>query len=212
MVNNLVFRWPKPVLFIVLGAHGNYMLKKPCISSHKKKHVVFSMVFFPLLPCFFQTSSLNSIQNILLKKYHSKSDNLKKQKSRPSDNVSIHNVQRPLWKWALMVSWAKQNQFFIFFNLDLFGFLWFNQMVHLKKQLDSNPGNAEKNQMWNFGFAQLVNHHFSPPIWEKIFWELFPGIFTTNPNVNFGFVICYHGFCLCLHCLFGKDVFFPKHV
>ena len=23
MVNNLVFRWPKPVFFMVLGAHGN---------------------------------------------------------------------------------------------------------------------------------------------------------------------------------------------
>ena len=25
MVNNLVFRWPKPLFFIVLGAHGIYI-------------------------------------------------------------------------------------------------------------------------------------------------------------------------------------------
>ena len=24
MVNNLVFRWPKPLFFMVLGAHGRY--------------------------------------------------------------------------------------------------------------------------------------------------------------------------------------------
>ena len=24
MVNNLVFRWPKPLFFMVLGAHGTY--------------------------------------------------------------------------------------------------------------------------------------------------------------------------------------------
>ena len=28
MVNNLVFRWPKPLFFMVLGAHGIYTLPK----------------------------------------------------------------------------------------------------------------------------------------------------------------------------------------
>ena len=26
MVNNLVFRWPKPLFFMVLGAHGRYSI------------------------------------------------------------------------------------------------------------------------------------------------------------------------------------------
>ena len=26
MVNNLVFRWPKPLFFMVLGAHGTYTM------------------------------------------------------------------------------------------------------------------------------------------------------------------------------------------
>ena len=29
MVNNLVFRWPKPVFFMVLGAHGMYTYSSP---------------------------------------------------------------------------------------------------------------------------------------------------------------------------------------
>ena len=28
MVNNLVFRWPKPLLFMVLGAHGNLKARR----------------------------------------------------------------------------------------------------------------------------------------------------------------------------------------
>ena len=36
MVNNLVFRWPKPLVFMVLGAHGIYtyicMLLPPYLS------------------------------------------------------------------------------------------------------------------------------------------------------------------------------------
>ena len=27
MVNNKVFRWPKPLFFMVLGAHGKYLVK-----------------------------------------------------------------------------------------------------------------------------------------------------------------------------------------
>ena len=34
MVNNLVFRWPKPLFFMVLGAHGIQYLKSRWHSSY----------------------------------------------------------------------------------------------------------------------------------------------------------------------------------
>ena len=33
MVNNLVFRWPKPLFFMVLGAHGIYTLPETITAS-----------------------------------------------------------------------------------------------------------------------------------------------------------------------------------
>ena len=35
MVNNMVFRWPKPLFFMVLGAHGIYILQNWV--THKKQ-------------------------------------------------------------------------------------------------------------------------------------------------------------------------------
>ena len=33
MVNNLVFRWPKPLFFMVLGAHGIFWVSTPLPTS-----------------------------------------------------------------------------------------------------------------------------------------------------------------------------------
>ncbi len=59
MVNNMVFRWPKHLFFMVLGAHGWYSLKSnPCQIMlvfniyldlleqclEKEKHTVFSQM------------------------------------------------------------------------------------------------------------------------------------------------------------------------
>ena len=41
MVNNLVFRWPKPIMFMVLGAHGIYI--------YKFYYIFNSTYFFPPL-------------------------------------------------------------------------------------------------------------------------------------------------------------------
>ena len=38
MVNNPVFRWPKPLFFMVLGAHGSYSYEGIIISHHKDSY------------------------------------------------------------------------------------------------------------------------------------------------------------------------------
>ena len=47
MVNNLVFRWPKPLFFMVLGAHGSVMSFILAKDVATKKNVVD--VFFGTL-------------------------------------------------------------------------------------------------------------------------------------------------------------------
>ena len=50
MVNNLVFRWSKPLFFMVLGAHGMYMYAYPHL---------------PFVPYIFGTTG-RSLPNILV--------------------------------------------------------------------------------------------------------------------------------------------------
>ena len=43
MVNNLVFRWPKPLFFMVLGAHGTFTIKIYQILGKYTIHCVFGV-------------------------------------------------------------------------------------------------------------------------------------------------------------------------
>ena len=47
MVNNLVFRWPKPLFFMVLGAHGGLLKTKFVIQACFRGGIFHSSVFIP---------------------------------------------------------------------------------------------------------------------------------------------------------------------
>ena len=49
MVNNLVFRWPKPLFFMVLEAHGIiYIIRSTKVTGHANSQCMFSLPTFPL--------------------------------------------------------------------------------------------------------------------------------------------------------------------
>ena len=66
MVNNLVFRWPKPLFFMVLGAHGVYIYIYICMyiictiayAPYGKKNYTNQQLFFSSNIAIFCTSSL----------------------------------------------------------------------------------------------------------------------------------------------------------